>query len=119
MYYIDHGTLGGRVVHSYGRLILNETVITDKHQLQPPDNEEGDGRIECRVGSGLASFRSGGDHVSYDTSRDIYQIKGFFHAFVVIRDKVFNNFENSEGECSSINNASYHYLFLSNGKSVL
>ena len=71
------------------------------------------------MSSGLASFRSGGDDVSHNTSHDIYQIKSLFDALAVIRAKAFNTFVNIEGECSSNNNTSYHYLFLSNGKSVL
>ena len=102
-------TLGGQVVHSYGRLIFNERVITDKQQLQPPNNDSGDGRIECRVSSGKAEF-------NYPTlnqqSGDVQQIRSGFTATLVIRGRVFNNFVNLEGDCADI----YHYLFLSNGK---
>ena len=105
-------TLGGRVVHSYGRLILNERVITDKQQLQPPNNVEGDGRIECRLSSGEAEFNYHGRTVSTGTSEDVHQIKSGSTATVVIRDRAFNNFVNFEGNCAGI----YHYLFLSNGE---
>ena len=105
-------TLGGQVVHSYGRLILNESVITDKQQLQPPNNASGDGRIECRVSSGGARFTYHGRPIAGDTSGDVHQIMSGSTATVVIRDGVFNNFENFEGNCAGI----YHYLFLSNGE---
>ena len=107
-------TLGGQVVHSYGRLILHERVITDKQQLQPPNNDSGDGRIECRVSSGAleVGFLYHGQTVSTDTSRDVHQIISGSTVTVVIRDKVLNNFMNREGECVGI----YHYLFLSNGE---
>ena len=106
-------TLGGQVVHSYGRLILNERAITEKQQLQPPNNTNGDGRIECRVSSGEAMFSYHGRTVTTDTSVDVHQIISGSTATVVIRDRVFNNyFINFEGNCSGI----YHYLFLSNGE---
>ena len=105
-------TLGGQVVHSYGRLILNERVITDKQQLQPPNNDSGDGRIECRVSSGLAMFSYFGFNIPTGTSGDSHLIESGSTATVVIRDRAFNNFVNFEGECAGI----FHYLFLSNGE---
>ena len=102
-------TLGGQVVHSYGRLIFHERVITDKQQLQPPNNDSGDGRIECRVSSGEARFSY---HGHPDTSGDFHQIISGSTATAVIRDRVFNNFVNFEGNCAGI----HHYLFLSNGE---
>ena len=102
-------TLGGQVVHSYGRLILNERVITDKQQLQPPNNDRGDGRIEC---SGQAMFTYHGRTVSTGTSGDVYEIRNGSTPTAVIRDRAFNNFVNFEGKCAGI----YHYLFLSNGE---
>ena len=105
-------TLGGQVVHSYGRLILNERVITDKQQLQPPNNASGDGRIECRVSSGGAGFSYHGRPVARDTSGDVHLIISGSNATLVIRNRIFNNFVNFEGNCAGI----YHYLFLSNGK---
>ena len=105
-------TLGGQVVHSYGRLILNERVITDKQQLQPPNNHSGDGRIECTNSNGKAGFSYFGRTVSTGTSRDVHQIRSGSNATVVIRDRVFNNFVNFEMNCSGI----YHYLFISNGE---
>ena len=105
-------TLGGQVVHSYGRLIFHERVITDKQQLQPPNNASGDGRIECRVSSGEAGFNYRGRTIAGDTSGDIHQIRTRSTATLVIRERAFNNFVNFEGNCAGI----YHYLFLSNGE---
>ena len=105
-------TLGGQVVHSYGRLILNERVITDKQQLQPPNNDGGDGRIECRMSSRGAKFIYHGRTVPTGTSGDVHQITSESTATAVIRDRVFNDFVNFEGNCAGI----YHYLFLSNGE---
>ena len=105
-------TLGGQVVHSYGRLILNERVITDKQQLQPPNSDSGDGRIVCTVSSGEAGFSYHGGNVPIGTSGDVHEILSGSTATVVIRKRVFNNFVNFEGKCASI----YHFLFLSNGE---
>ena len=105
-------TLGGQVVHSYGRLILHERAITDKQQLQPPNNASGDGRIECRVSSGKAGFTYFGRNVTTDTSGDVYRNTIRSNATLVIKDRAFKNFVNFEGNCAGI----YHYLFLSNGE---
>ena len=105
-------TLGGQIVHSYGRLILDERVITDKQQLQPPNNDSGDGRIECRVSSGNAKFIYYGRTIADGTSGDIYRNTQGSTAAVVIKDRVFNNFVNFEGSCAGI----FHYLYLSNGE---
>ena len=105
-------TLDGQVVHSYGRLIFHERVITDKQQLQPPNNDSGDGRIECRVSSGEARFSYFGRNVTNDTSEDVHQIRSGSNATVVIRDGAFKNFVNFEGKCAGI----YYYLFLSDGE---
>ena len=105
-------TLGGQVVHSYGRLIFNERVITDKQQLQPPNNDSGDGRIECKVSSGEAMFSYHGRPEEGGTSGDVHQIISGSTATAVISDRIFNNFVNFEGYCDGI----HHYLFLSNGE---
>ena len=112
MVYFILCTIGGQVVHSYGRLIFHESVITDKQQLQPQNNASGDGRIECRVSSGGARFSYHGRTIPIDTSGDVHLIINGSTATVVIRDRAFNNFVNFEGNCSGV----YHYLFLSNGE---
>ena len=91
--------------------MFNERVITVKQQLQPPNNDSVDGRIECRVSSGGAGFSYHGRNVSTNT-RYVHQIIRGSTATVVIIDGVFNNFVNFEGNCAGI----YHYLFLSNGE---
>ena len=106
-----HASSGGGVVHSYGRLIYHERVITDKHQLQPLNNDNGDGRILCTVNSGEAGFTY---ITSTDTTQDIHQMKSGTKATAVIRVSAFNNFVNFEGRCGG----SYHYLFLSRGENI-
>ena len=115
MFYFILCTLGGQVVHSYGRLIFDERVITDKQQLQPPNNDSGDGRIECRVSSREARFSYYGHTVTTNTSGDVHKIQSGSTATVVIRDRAFNNFVNFEGKCGGI----YHHLFLSNGEQCI
>ena len=115
LFYFILCTLGGQVVHSYGRLILNESVITDKQQLQPLNNDSGDGRIECRVSSGVARFNYNGQTVYADTSGEVHEIRSGSTTTVVIRERAFNNFVNFEGHCADI----YHYLFLSNGEQCI
>ena len=115
LFYFILCTLGGQVVYSYGRLIFHERVITDKQQLQPPNNDSGDGRIECRVSSGEARFKNYGLTVPTDSSEDVHVITSGSTATLVMRDRAFNNFVNFEGFCAHIKLA-YHYLFLSNGK---
>jgi hypothetical protein len=99
-------TLGGAVVHSYGRLILHERVITDGHQLQPPNDDNGDGRIECTVSSGGATF-------GYNRYNAPNGNSGKTIAVIPAGD--FSNFVNLEGGCGGI----YHYLFLSDGECTL
>ena len=96
-------TVGGTAVHSYGRLILNERAITDRHQLQPPNNDTGDGRIECTVSSGEARF----SYSQYNVPNAVSQ-----KATAVIPAGNFSNFVNIEGSCGGI----FHYLFLSDGE---
>ena len=39
--------IGGNVIHSYGRLVHDEYVITRGNQLLPPGNGTGPGRLDC------------------------------------------------------------------------
>ena len=103
--------LGGAVVHSYGRLILHERVITDRHQLQPPNNDTGDGRIECTVSSGEARFEYHGEaRFSYRRYNELNTDSQ--KATAVIPAGGFRSLVNIEESCGGI----YHYLFLSNGE---
>ena len=96
-------TLGGEVLYSHGRIISHERVITDRNQLQPPNNDNGDGRIECTVSSGEASFSYSGHVVSNPAPHQ---------ATAIIPVSDFSNFMNFEGQCDDI----YHYVFISHGE---
>jgi hypothetical protein len=106
-------TLDGRVVHSYGRLIFHERVITDRHELQPPNNDTGDGRIECAVNRGEANF-----HYIPQTTF-IYSkttLNNDKKAIAVIPTSYFRRFKNTEGYCGSTYRHYYNYLLLSDGE---
>ena len=63
------------------------------------------------MSSGEAEFKYRGHKVSNDTSGDVYEIRNGSKATVVIRDRAFHYFTNSEGKCAGL----YQYLFLFNG----
>ena len=110
-YFLIECVLGGKVVHSYGRLILNEAVISDRQQLQPPNNVSGNGRIECRVINGEAKFNYFGYDVSTDTSKDVYRTGDDGESNAVVIKQKARNFA-MEGKCAGL----FHYLFLKNGE---
>ena len=50
--------IGGHVIHSYGRLVHREHVITREDQLLPPGDTAGPGRMDCiRTAPETARFR--------------------------------------------------------------
>ena len=67
------------------------------------------------MSSGVAKFIYRGQTVSTNSSEDVHQIRSQSNATVVIRDRVFNNFVNFEGNCAHL----YHYLFLSYGEQCI
>ena len=104
--------LEGHVVHSYGRLIPDERVITVEQELQPPDDAGGDGRIEC-LSTELPKFDYHGYVVGFDTSQDVYKIeRAGSNATTIIRYKSFEKFQNIQASCDSIK----LHLSLSNGE---
>ena len=50
--------IGGHVIHSYGRLVHSQHVITRGDQLLPPGNETAPGRMDCiRTAPETARFK--------------------------------------------------------------
>ena len=95
---------GGRVVHSYGRLIPHEFPITDLQQISGPD---GIGRITCTVSSGTARFVSPGGVLESD---GVTQTRHGATAALVVNPT--DSFSNRDVYCSdTITN--YFYLFIS------
>ena len=94
---------GGRVVHSYGRLIPHEFPITNLQQMSGPD---GIGRINCTVSSGRARFyRPVRIPV---TNQDTLAMK---RVTLVVNTNVAN-FRNRERYCKNAK-TNYFYIFLS------
>ena len=97
---------GGRVVHSYGRLIPHEFPITDLRQISGPD---GIGRITCTVSSGTARFvRPGGvlesDGVTQTRNGTIFTL--------VVNPSNVDSFQNRGLYCTNAA-TNYFYLFIS------
>ena len=100
---------GGRVVHSYGRLIPHEFPITDLQQISGPD---GIGRITCTVSSGTARFLRPGDELETD---GVNETRNGATATLVVNPS--DNFENRDIYCSEI--TTYFYLFISDGSEFI
>ena len=96
---------GGRVVHSYGRLIPHEFPITDLQQISGPDRI---GRINCTVSSGTANFVANTDF-TIDTGGVSLTRNG---ATLVVNPSNVDSFKNRDLYCTNIN-TNFFYLFIS------
>ena len=92
---------GGRVVHSYGRLIPYEFPITGLQQISGTD---GIGTITCTVSSGTARFSVIGAQ-----KPDVTPTSNEATATLVVNTTNATRFTNREVNCNGI----YFYLFLS------
>ena len=95
---------GGRVVHSYGRLIPHEFPITDLQQISGPDDIR---RINCTVSSGTAMFITNGGQIG-----GVTETKSGFTSTLVVNPSDVASFQNRGLYCPN-NAGSYFYLFLS------
>ena len=96
---------GGRVVHSYGRLIPHEFPITDLHFISGPDGFQ----INCTNTDGGARFQNPGG--SSLVNGEVMQIKTGDVATLVVKPNELSRFQNRNLYC--INSANFFYLFLS------
>ena len=65
--------IGGHVVHSYGRLVHQEYVITRGDQLLPPGNATGPGILDCiRTASEIPHFRFFGGEPPQNSGNQIF-----------------------------------------------
>ena len=103
----DLNRTGHDVVHSYGRFIPHEFLITDLNQISGPD---GIGRITCTVSSGTARFIAN-DGQPLDT-RELTQTRNGASATLVVNTPDVNSFQNRELYCTNIN-TNYIYLYIS------
>ncbi len=99
--------LGGRVVHSHGRLIPHEFPITDLQQISGPD---GIGRITCTVSSGTAGFIAN-TQLRLETG-GVSQTRNGATATLVLNPSNVGSFQNRGLYCPNTA-GSYFYLFLS------
>ena len=97
---------GGRVVHSYGRLIPHEFPITDLQQISGPG---GIGRITCTVSSGTARFTANGGQLE---TGGVSQTRNGATATLVVNPSNVGHFQNRELYCTDIN-TNFFYLFIS------
>ena len=110
--------IGGHVVHSYGRLVHHEHVITRGDQLLPPGDVAGPGRMDCiRTAPENASFEFDGSQppsssVNQSVKNDDRMATLLFNQSYLSMD----SFNNVEGFCRGAERNSFFYLFISPGK---
>ena len=104
--YVMCNNAGGRVVHSYGRLIPHEFPITDLQQISGPD---GIGRIICTVSSGTARFIANGGQLE---TGGVSQRRNGATATLVVNLSNVGSFQNRDLYCTNIN-TNFFYLFIS------
>ena len=97
---------GGRVVHSYGRLIPHEFPITDLQQISGPD---GIGRINCTVSSGTARFAANGGQLE---TGGVFQTRNGSRATLIVNPSNVGSFQNSDLYCTNLF-TNFFYLSIS------
>ena len=102
---------GGRVVHSYGRLIPHEFPITDLQQISGPN---GTGRINCTVSSGTARFGANGGMVE---GGGVTETRNGATATLVVNTSDVDSFQNRDLYCTTIN-TNFFYLFISSASKL-
>ena len=113
--------IGGHVIHSYGRLVHREHVITRGDQLLPPGDGTGPGRLDCikTAPETARSAFSGGKPPNNSVSqsdKDDDQIDTLFFN----RSYLSMNTFNVEGSCRGANHTgdTYFYLYLLPGNTL-
>ena len=103
--------IGGHVIHSYGRLVHHNQVITKGDQLLPPGDGTGPGRMDCiRPAPEIARFdvifvggQPSNNLVNQSDGGDDQMATLFFKRSYLS----MNTFKNLEGPCGT-----YFYLYL-------
>ena len=103
-YALNH--IGGRVVHSYGRLIPHEFPITDLQQISGPD---GIGRINCTVSSGTARFVVNDGQLE---TGGVSETRNGATVTLVVNASNVDSFRNRQLYCTNIT-ANFFYLYIS------
>ena len=111
---------GGRVVHSYGRLIPHEFPITDLQQISGPGWI---GRINCTVSSGTARFKPHNETARFNANSGnkletggVSQTRIGFTTTLVVNMSNIDRFQNRGLYCTNFN-ANFFYLFISKNAS--
>ena len=98
--------LGGSVVHSFGRLIPHEFLITGLQQISGLDEM---GTITCTVSSGTARFDANRGQLN---SGGVTQTMNGATATLAVNPTDVNSFQNRDLYCSNIN-TNFFYLYIS------
>lgn len=92
-------------MHSYGRLIPVNFLVTKPEQIEGPD---GVGRVNCTASRGEASFQNSLiEAVTEVENENLYQIRSGSTATLIV-DNIRRNFMNRQIFCNSLN----HRFFL-------
>lgn len=96
---------GGVVVHSYGRLVPINFLLTEPEQIEGLDAV---GRVNCTTAGAAANFQTDlNNAVSKDSNEDLYQIKNGSTATLIV-DNIRRNFMNRQIFCNGLS----HFFFL-------
>ena len=96
---------GGVAVHSYGRLLPVNFLVTEPDQIEGPD---GVGRVNCTTPRAAASFQTSlKDAVTEDKNINLYQIRNGNTATLIVSN-IRRNFKNRKIYCNSLS----HFFFL-------
>lgn len=98
---------GSMAVHSYGRLIPVNFLVTEPEQIEGPD---GVGRVNCTTPRGAARFQTSlKDAVTEDinVNSNLYQMRNGNTATLIVNN-IRKNFNNRKIYCNSLG----HFFFL-------
>ena len=109
--------IGGYVVHSYGRLVHHEHVITRGDQVLPPFGVTGPGRMDC-IRNAQVPARFGFDGTSPPNNLVNQSVGDGDQMDILLFNQSYlsmDNFNNVEGFCRGVNRNPFFYLYLSQG----
>ena len=106
--------IGGHVIHSYGRLVHFEHVITRGDQLLPPGDVKGPGKMDCiTTAPENASFKFDNPMPSNNFVYQRVEDPPNPQMATLLFNRSYlsmNNFENAEGFC--VKSLTFFYIFL-------
>ena len=113
--------IGGHAVHSYGRLVHYNQVITKGDQLLPPGNGTEPGRMDCkRTATETPHFVFfGGDPPSNLVNQSVEDGDRMATLFFKRSYLSMNTSKNVEGSCEGGNRNTYFYIYLLPGNTYV